>query len=58
MDMSIPLCYCLQEIARKFITVGMCEQAVDAFLKVNKIKEAIDCCVTLNHVRFVACSFT
>ncbi|XP_031567757.1 WD repeat-containing protein 35-like isoform X2 [Actinia tenebrosa] len=38
----------LAEIAAMFRSVGMCEQAVVAFSKTNKIKEAIDCCVHLN----------
>lgn len=31
-----------------FKMVGMCEQSVAAYLKCNKIKEAIDTCVYLN----------
>ncbi|CAH3191381.1 unnamed protein product [Porites evermanni] len=38
----------LSEIAGMFSAVGMCEQAVTAFTKVRKVKEAIDCCVQLN----------
>ncbi|XP_077990221.1 WD repeat-containing protein 35-like isoform X1 [Glandiceps talaboti] len=38
----------LPDIAGMFVTVGMCEQAVQAYLKNNKVKEAIDCCVYLN----------
>lgn len=38
----------LTELGSMFSSVGMCEQAVDAYLKANKIKSAIDCCVTLN----------
>ena len=40
----------LQDIARKFISVGMCEEAVEAFLKANQVKDAIDSCVALNQV--------
>uniref|UniRef100_F6XA62 WD repeat-containing protein 35 n=1 Tax=Xenopus tropicalis TaxID=8364 RepID=F6XA62_XENTR len=38
----------LPEIARMFVTVGMCEQAVAAFLKCNLPKAAVDACVHLN----------
>ncbi|XP_060579333.1 WD repeat-containing protein 35-like [Ruditapes philippinarum] len=38
----------LPDIANMFMTVGMCTQAVDAFIKCNHIKAAIDCCVNLN----------
>lgn len=38
----------LENLAKKFITVGMCEQAVSAYIKLNMVKEAIDCCVELN----------
>ncbi|XP_054833887.1 WD repeat-containing protein 35 [Eublepharis macularius] len=41
----------LSDIAHKFVTVGMCEQAVTAFLKCNKPKDAVDCCVHLNQWR-------
>ncbi|XP_060089548.1 WD repeat-containing protein 35 isoform X2 [Heteronotia binoei] len=41
----------LSDIAHKFVTVGMCEQAVTAFLKCNRPKEAVDCCVHLNQWR-------
>ncbi len=33
-----------------FGTVGMCEQAVSAFLKCNQAKAAVDACVHLNQV--------
>ena len=39
---------CTQDIARKFISVGMSEEAVEALLKAGMVKEAIDCCVALN----------
>jgi hypothetical protein len=42
---------CLQEIAQMFVRVGMCEQAVNAFLKCNQPKAAVDTCVHLNQVR-------
>nr|XP_054760120.1 WD repeat-containing protein 35-like [Lytechinus pictus] len=38
----------LPEIASMFLTVGMCAEAVSAFLKCNEIKKAVDCCVHLN----------
>lgn len=31
-----------------FITVGMCSEAVGAYLKCNDVKNAVDCCVYLN----------
>lgn len=34
-----------------FVRVGMCEQAVTAFLKCNQPKAAVDTCVHLNQVR-------
>ncbi|XP_021561959.1 WD repeat-containing protein 35 isoform X2 [Carlito syrichta] len=38
----------LPEIAQMFVGVGMCEQAVIAFLKCNQPKAAVDTCVHLN----------
>uniref|UniRef100_A0A4X1U5C2 WD repeat-containing protein 35 n=1 Tax=Sus scrofa TaxID=9823 RepID=A0A4X1U5C2_PIG len=38
----------LPEIAQMFVRVGMCEQAVMAFLKCNQPKAAVDTCVHLN----------
>ncbi|XP_029451827.1 WD repeat-containing protein 35 isoform X1 [Rhinatrema bivittatum] len=38
----------LPDIAHMFVTVGMCEQAVTAFLKCNLPKAAVDACVHLN----------
>ncbi|XP_050408389.2 WD repeat-containing protein 35 [Patella vulgata] len=38
----------LPDIAKMFLSVGMCDQAVNSYRKCNKIKEAIDCCVQLN----------
>jgi hypothetical protein len=34
-----------------FVTVGMCEQTVNAYLKCNQPKAAVDACVHLNQVR-------
>ncbi|XP_035465888.1 WD repeat-containing protein 35 isoform X2 [Scophthalmus maximus] len=38
----------LPEIGQMFATVGMCEQAVNAYLKCNQPKSAVDSCVHLN----------
>ncbi|NXO27829.1 WDR35 protein, partial [Cisticola juncidis] len=38
----------LPDIANMFVRVGMCEQAVSAFLKCNRPKDAVDTCVHLN----------
>nr|CAB3267696.1 WD repeat-containing protein 35 [Phallusia mammillata] len=38
----------LPNMAKTFKMVGMCEQAVSASLKCNRVKEAIDTCVFLN----------
>lgn len=38
----------LADIAEKLVSVGMCVEAVRAFVKCNKVKQAIDCCVQLN----------
>lgn len=49
---SVRLSVCvLQEIGQMFATVGMCEQAVKAYLKCNQPKAAVDTCVHLNQVR-------
>uniref|UniRef100_A0A8B9YDM9 WD repeat-containing protein 35 n=1 Tax=Bos mutus grunniens TaxID=30521 RepID=A0A8B9YDM9_BOSMU len=40
----------LPEIAQMFVRVGMCEQAVTAFLKCNQPKAAVDTCVHLNQI--------
>jgi len=29
--------------------MGLCKEAVDAFVKFGDVKKAIDCCVLLNH---------
>ena len=46
-----PLLRGLQDIGQMFTTVGMCEQAVNAYLKCNQPKAAVDVCVHLNQVR-------
>jgi WD repeat-containing protein 35 len=38
----------LQDVGEKFQSVGMCNSAVSAFLKLGDVKAAIDCCVLLN----------
>uniref|UniRef100_A0A8C9R5G6 WD repeat-containing protein 35 n=1 Tax=Scleropages formosus TaxID=113540 RepID=A0A8C9R5G6_SCLFO len=38
----------LPEIGQMFVTVGMCDQAVNAYLKCNQPKAAVDACVHLN----------
>ncbi|MBN3313719.1 WDR35 protein, partial [Atractosteus spatula] len=38
----------LPDIGQMFVTVGMCEQAVSAYLKCNQPKAAVDACVHLN----------
>ncbi|XP_071854382.1 WD repeat-containing protein 35-like isoform X2 [Apostichopus japonicus] len=38
----------LPDIAKMFISVGMCTEAVTAYLKCNDIKSAVDSCVYLN----------
>ncbi|RMC17193.1 hypothetical protein DUI87_05770 [Hirundo rustica rustica] len=38
----------LPDIGYMFVRVGMCEQAVSAFLKCNRPKDAVDTCVHLN----------
>lgn len=40
-----------KELGQNFANVGMCDQAVKAFLKCNKPKAAVDTCVNLNQVR-------
>ena len=39
----------LEALAIKFQSVGLCESAVEAYLKMGDVKKAIDCCVVLNH---------
>eukprot|EP00163_Fabomonas_tropica_P007371 TRINITY_DN1709_c0_g1_i2.p1 TRINITY_DN1709_c0_g1~~TRINITY_DN1709_c0_g1_i2.p1 ORF type:complete len:1180 (-),score=292.10 TRINITY_DN1709_c0_g1_i2:85-3624(-) len=38
----------LLDIGAKFVSVGMSEPAVEAFLKGGEVKAAVDCCVELN----------
>ena len=38
----------LSKFGDVFEAVGMCEEAVDAYVKAGLINEAINCCVTLN----------
>ncbi|XP_039604109.1 WD repeat-containing protein 35 isoform X1 [Polypterus senegalus] len=38
----------LPDIGHMFVTVGMCDQAVNAYLKCNEPKAAVDACVHLN----------
>ncbi|XP_030627741.1 WD repeat-containing protein 35 isoform X2 [Chanos chanos] len=38
----------LPDIGQMFVTVGMCDQAVSAYLKCNQPKTAVDACVHLN----------
>lgn len=38
----------LFDIAEKLQSVGLCEQAVTAYLKAGDVRKAVDCCVLLN----------
>ena len=38
----------LSELGEKLQSIGICDEAVDAFLKVGNVKRALDCCVLLN----------
>jgi WD repeat-containing protein 35 len=38
----------LRSLGEKFVSVGMCEQAVSAFLKAGEPSRAVDTCVMLN----------
>lgn len=52
-EINLMWCCCFfffQDIAHMFVRVGMCEQAVSAFLKCNRPKDAVDTCVHLNQV--------
>uniref|UniRef100_A0A3B3BQS7 WD repeat-containing protein 35 n=1 Tax=Oryzias melastigma TaxID=30732 RepID=A0A3B3BQS7_ORYME len=40
----------LSDIGEMYATVGMCEQAVNAYLKCNQTRAAIDTCVHLNQI--------
>jgi WD repeat-containing protein 35 len=35
-------------LGEKFLSMGLCKEAVDAFVKFGDVKKAIDCCVLLN----------
>jgi len=39
----------LGEIGKMFVNVGLCAEAVTAFIKLGDVKAAIDTCITLNH---------
>lgn len=38
----------LEKLGEKFMSMGLCKQAVDSFVKFGDVKRAIDCCVLLN----------
>ena len=38
-------CLFMQDIAEMFVTVGMCEEAVAAYIKVCIVHRAISCCL-------------
>ena len=38
----------MEDIAGKFNSVGMCECAVDAYIRIGEVKKAIDSCILLN----------
>lgn len=38
----------LLDLARKFESVGVCESAVDCYIRAGEVRGAIDCCVLLN----------
>ena len=40
----------LSDVGEKLMSVGLCSEAVRAFLKGQNVKSAIDCCVLLNQV--------
>merc|ERR1719281_1711489 len=39
----------LTDIGNKFTSVGLCEQAVQAYMRYGDVKTAVDTCVLLNH---------
>lgn len=39
----------IEALAAKFNSVGMCECAVEAYLRINEVKKAIDSCILLNN---------
>lgn len=38
----------LERLAEKFSSLGLCESAVQCYVKFGDVKKAIDCCVLLN----------
>jgi WD repeat-containing protein 35 len=38
----------LEKLGEKFMSMGLCKEAVDSFSKFGDVKRAIDCCVLLN----------
>jgi len=38
----------LELLGEKFQSMGLCQAAVNAFVKLGDVKRAIDCCVLLN----------
>lgn len=38
----------LETLGVKFMSMGLCKEAVDAFVKFGDVKRAIDCCILLN----------
>jgi WD repeat-containing protein 35 len=38
----------LEDLATKFNSVGMCECAVESFIRMGEVKKAIDSCILLN----------
>jgi WD repeat-containing protein 35 len=38
----------MEDLATKFNSVGMCEAAVEAYIRVGEVKKAIDSCILLN----------
>jgi WD repeat-containing protein 35 len=38
----------LEKLAEKFSSLGLCEAAVECYVKSGDVKKAIDCCVLLN----------
>lgn len=38
----------LEKLAEKFVSIGLCEAAVQAYVRYGDVKKAIDCCVLLN----------
>lgn len=38
----------LESLGERFQSMGLCESAANAYLKLGDVKRAIDCCVLLN----------